>query len=63
MKAIILTEQDGSKLCIGTDNFVAAEKDRDDEGTIVYFTSMEEGDYERTVIETPEEIAKQINNL
>lgn len=60
MKAIILTEQDGSKICIGTDNFIAAEKDS--EGTVIYFSSMD-GDYERTVTETPEEIAEQINNL
>lgn len=59
MKAIILTKCNGSKLCIGTDNFIAAKKDS--KGTAIRFSGMD-ADYEETVIETPEEIAELINN-
>lgn len=61
MKAIVLTStRDDTKLCINVDNFICAEVDEDE--TIVYIYG-EDGDYERSVKETPEEIANLINNL
>lgn len=60
MKVIVLTSTDGTKLCINAENFIHAEVDEKE--TIVCFYGNE-GDYERSVKETPEEIANLINNL
>lgn len=61
MKMIVLTStRDDSKICINADNFIFAEVD---EGETIVFIYGEDCDYERSVKETPEEIANLINNL